>query len=137
MAVYPDCHDTCAGQDNHFASCDFGSSGASRWANCPLTPRLITQLNADVQGVPSAAEPLGGGQDPYWATESITAEPGPTGGLVHAALGYGGNPSTRTDLVVVVVNGRLLVDDVYCTGSNPSTSDAYAPGWLNRSNCHS
>jgi hypothetical protein len=29
----------------------------------------------------------------------------------------------------------LLVDDIYCTGSDPASGDAFADGWLTRSVC--
>lgn len=135
-AVYPACHSACQGQGTNYTVCDSGSS-SPRWADCPLTARLVTQLQADVQGVPSAAEPLGGGQDPYWATESVTSTPSVSGGVAHVVLGFGNGPSSHTDLVVVATNGQLLVDDLYCTSSNAATADAYAPGWLNRSTCQS
>jgi hypothetical protein len=36
---------------------------------------------------------------------------------------------------MVIQGNQVLVDDIYCTGQNPTTSDAYAPGWLSRSTC--
>lgn len=121
-----------------FTTCDAGSSGADVFALCPLTMRLLRQLQADVAGVPSAPDPLGGGQDPEWTDKTATAVPSATGGIVHVTLGSG--PATTTeklDLVVLLQGTRLLVDDLYCTGADPTAGDAYAPGWLDRSACTS
>ena len=119
-----------------FTTCDAGSSGADVFALCPLTPKLLAQLKADVAGVPSAPDPLGGGQDPEWTTEAVTATPSTTGGIAHVVLGFGAGTATeKYDLVVVIRGSQLLVDDIYCTGTDPVGSDVFAAGWLTRSVC--
>ncbi len=134
--LYPACTPAnCAG-DAMFTTCDASSSGPDVFAPCPLTMRLVTQLKSNVNGVASAPDPIGGGQDPEWITEAVTPVPSATGGVVHVTLGFG--PGTRTeryDLVVVLQGSRLLVDDLYCTGTDPAGADAFASGWLVRSTC--
>ncbi len=121
-----------------FTTCDAGSSGADVFAPCPLTPRLVTQLEDDVAGTPSAPDPLGGGQDPEWATEAFNAVPSSTGGIIHVSLGFGaGAAPEKIDLLVVVRGSALQVDDIYCTGTDPETADAFISGWLTRSVCSS
>jgi hypothetical protein len=118
-----------------FTTCDAGSSGPDVFASCPLTMRLVAQLKSDVNGVLSAPDPLGGGQDPQWTTEVVTATPSATGGIAHVALGFGSGTSTeRYDLVVILEGSQLLVDDIYCTGTDPA-GDVFAAGWLSRSVC--
>jgi len=98
----------------------------------------MTQLGNDVAGVVSAPDPLGGGQDPGWSTETFDPQPSSTGGTVHVSLGFGqGSPVEKIDLLVVLQGSDLLVDDIYCTGADPESTDAYAPGWLARSVCAS
>jgi hypothetical protein len=121
-----------------FTTCDAGSSGPDVFAPCPLTTRLVTQLKSEVDGVPSAPDPLGGGQDPEWITETVTATPSSTGGVAHVTLGFGPDTTTeKYDLVVIIQGSRLLVDDLYCTGSDPATGDVYAADWVDRSVCTS
>jgi hypothetical protein len=136
--VYPPCTpSTCAGAAQ-FTTCDAGSSGTDVFAPCPLTPRLATQLEDDVAGTPSAPDPLGGGQDPEWTTEVFNDAPSSTGGVVHASLGFGpGTAPEKIDLLVVLRGSDLQVDDIYCTGTDPETTDAFVPGWLTRSVCSS
>jgi hypothetical protein len=136
--MYPRCTaSTCAGTAM-FTTCDAGASGTNVFAGCPLTPRLVTQLENDVAGLVSAPDPLGGGQDPEWTTEAFNASPSSTGGVVHVALGFGqGEPAARIDLLVVLRGSDLLVDDIYCSGIEPDGADAYAPGWPERSVCSS
>lgn len=131
-AVYPACPSSCPTSGTSYTTCEAG--GSDLFAACPITDRLKAQLNKDIQGVPSAPDPLGGGQDPYWATETITADATATGGVAHVVLGNGSS-SNKTDLLIVVSGGKLLVDDIYCTSSDPATTDAYAAGWLDRSTC--
>jgi hypothetical protein len=53
-------------------------------------------------------------------------------------LGFGpGQIMATIDLVVVVQGSQLLVDDIYCTGTDPGGTDAYAAGWLTRAVCGS
>ena len=134
--VYPACTPAnCAG-DAMYTTCDAGSSGPDVFASCPLTAHSLAQIKHDVDGVPSAPDPLGGGQDPEWTTETVTASPSSTGGVVHVTLGFGpGTTTEEYDLVVILQGSKLLVDDLYCTGSDRSGGDVYASGWLNRSVC--
>jgi hypothetical protein len=134
--VYPPCTPAnCAG-DAMFTTCDAASSGPDVFAACPLTARLVAQLKSEVDGVASAPDPLGGGQDPEWTTQSVTTTPSPTGGIAHVVLGFGaGTTAERYDLLVIVQGSQLLVDDIYCTGSDPTADDVYAAGWVTRSVC--
>ncbi len=134
--VYPPCTPaTCAGS-SMFTTCDAGASGSDVFASCPFTPRLATQLHTDAAGAVSAPDPLGGGQDPEWTTETFAATPSRTGGVVHVLLGFGpGTNPEKLDLVVLLTGSQLLVDDIYCTGSDPATGDAFADGWITRSVC--
>ena len=134
--VYPACTPASCAGGAMFTTCDAGSSGSDVFASCPLTVRLAAQLTGDVAGIPSAADPLGGGQDPEWTTESVTATPTATGGIDHVTLGFGpGTTMEKHDLLIVVQGSKLVVDDLYCTGTEVDTTDAYAAGWLNRSVC--
>jgi hypothetical protein len=36
---------------------------------------------------------------------------------------------TAPAMLIVSSGGQLLVDDIYCAGTDPSTTDAYASGW--------
>ena len=118
-----------------FTTCDAASSDESDvFADCPITATLDIQLRDDVGASLRAADPLGGGQDPAWTTEKFTAEPSATGGIVEATLSAG-TASEKLDLVMVVQGSQLLVNDLYCAGSNPEGSDAMTPGWLARSTC--
>jgi hypothetical protein len=133
VLVYPRCAGTCTATGAIFTSCEINQSG-TLFSACPITVRLRTQLLKDVSGVVSAPDPLGGGQDPQWQTETISATPSAQGGVAHVILGFTDSTTHETyDLLIVVQSGRLLVDDIYCTGQSPSTTDAYASGWLNRS----
>jgi hypothetical protein len=136
--MYPACTaSTCAGSAI-FTTCDAGSSGTDVFAPCPLTTRLAAQLENEAAGTPSAADPLGGGQDPEWTTEAFNSLPSSTGGTIHVSLGFGsGTAPEKIDLVVVVQGSQLLVDDLYCTGTDPESTDAFQPGWLARSVCSS
>jgi hypothetical protein len=136
--VYPACTPAnCAG-DAMFTTCDASSSGPDVFAPCPLTSRLVTQLKSEVDGVASAPDPLGGGQDPEWITETVTATPSSTGGVADVTLGFGPGTTTESyDLVVILQGSQLVVDDLYCTGSDPATGDAYVAGWVDRSVCTS
>lgn len=136
--LYPACTPAnCAG-DALYTTCDASSSGPDVFAPCPLTTKLDSQLKSDVAGVASAPDPIGGGQDPEWLTEAVTAMPSPTGGVVQVTLGFGpGTAPEKYDLVVVLQGSQLLIDDIYCTGSDPTDSDVFAAGWLDRSVCTS
>jgi hypothetical protein len=136
--VYPACTAAnCAG-DAMYTTCDASSPGPNVFAPCPLTTKLDSQLQSVVDGVASAPDPIGGGQDPEWLTESVTAMPSATGGIVEVTLGLGpGTTPEKYDLVVILQGSQLLVDDIYCTGSDPTESDVYAAGWIDRSTCTS
>ena len=134
--VYPNCTPANCVGGAMFTTCDASSSGADVFASCPLTARLIAQLRQDVQGVPSAPDPIGGGQDPEWTTRTVTATPSATGGIAQVVLGFGpGTAPEKYDLVVIVQASQLLVDDLYCTGADASANDVFAPGWITRSVC--
>jgi len=121
-----------------FTTCDAAASSTDVFAGCPLTPKLATQLEDDVAGVANAPDPLGGGQNPEWATEAFSASPSATGGVVHVTLGFGtGAAPEKLDLLMVVQGSVLLVDDISCTGGAQNGTDAYSPGWLARSVCAS
>ena len=100
-----------------------------------MTPRLVSRLLTVFSGFISAPEPLGGGQDPEWPAESINADPNSTGGVAHVVLTKPASPGSHYDLVMVFSGGKLLADDLYCTGADPVTSSIYADGWMNRSGC--
>jgi hypothetical protein len=143
--TFPPCPDpVCVGHGAKFTTCDGGMTGSTPSATnifslCPFTARLEHQLMLDSQGGDSGGgggDPVGGGQDPEWPTEAITAGASPTGGLAEVTFVDGANVF-RTELVIVSSSGQLLVDDIYCTGTDPSTTDAYAPGWDGRAACTS
>jgi hypothetical protein len=137
-AVYPACTPAnCAG-DAMYTTCDASSPGPDVFAPCPLTTKLDSQLKSEVDGVASAPDPIGGGQDPEWLTETVTAMPSATGGIVEVTLGLGpGTTPEKYDLVVILQGSQLLVDDIYCAGSDPTDADVYAAGWIDRSTCTS
>ena len=116
-------------------ACDNAYGGPSRYTHCPVTQRLNDRLIDVFSGFLSAPEPLGGGQDPEWATESISAETGGTGGVAHVALAKPNSAPSRYDLIIIRQGGKLLVDDVYCTGADAKTSSIYLDGWMDRYGC--
>jgi len=62
--------------------------------------------------------------------------PSSAGGIAHVVLGFGaGTAMERYDLVVIVHGSQLLVDDIDCTGTDPTAGDVYADGWVARSVC--
>jgi len=133
--VYPPCTtDVCQGHGTSFTTCT--GAGPNIYSACPLTARLAAQLLKDISGVASAPDVLGGGQDPEWESETLTGVTSASGGVVHVVLGAG-SLLYKTDLVIVMQSGNLLVDDLYCTGADLSTTDAYAAGWVARSPCES
>lgn len=140
-AVYPACVAPTCATGAKFTTCDSGYSGqqgvmGDKLTTCPLTSRLLQQLETVTAGVANAPDPLGGGQGQQFVSESFTAAPGANGGTVHAVLTpTGGGASATTDLVFVAGGAKLLLDDVYCTGKDPSTTDVYATGWLTRATC--
>jgi hypothetical protein len=122
-------------EGGRYVTCDNGYGGPARYSHCPVTVRLNDRLLTVFSGFISAPEPLGGGQDPEWATESITADLSGTGGVAHVVLTKPGSQSSRYDLVIVRSEGNLLVDDLYCTKTDPATSSIYVAGWMNRFGC--
>ena len=140
--VYPPClASTCSARGATFTTCDSGGLSGSvgamgdTLAPCPLTDRMRQQLQADTDGVTSAPDPLGGGQEELFTSESFTEEPSGTGGVVHASLVAVGGGTAKTDLVFANNGSGLQLDDVYCTGHDRATTDAYAAGWLTRATC--
>ncbi len=71
---------------------------------------------------------------PNGQTSSSTTETTQTGAIAHVVFIDGSNVF-KTDLVIITSGAQLLVDDIYCTGQDPSTTDAYASGWDVRSVC--
>ena len=141
--VFPPCPDPlCVGHATLFTTCDSGMtattpSPANRFSVCPFTARLAHQLTVDSQGGDSGGgpcDPVGGCQDPEWPTSSITIETTRTGAIAHVVFIDGSNVF-KTDLVIITSGAQLRVDDIYCTGQDPSTTDAYASGWDVRSVC--
>jgi len=122
-------------EGGRYVTCDSGFSGSTRYSHCPVTARLNDRLLTVFSGSISAPEPLGGGQDPEWPMESISSDLSGTGGVAHVELAKPGSPSSRYDLVIHRTQGKLLVDDIYCTKADPSTSSIYQTGWMNRSGC--
>lgn len=138
--VFPPCTQAlCASQGTKYTTCDSGMTAATPIAGnvyglCPFTARLAHQLMLDAQ--PTGPDLVGGGSDPAWPVESITATVSASGGVAQVTLSAGTNVFT-TDLVIISSGTQLLVDDIYCGGQNPSTTDAYAPGWSARATCAS
>jgi hypothetical protein len=109
-------------KSNVYADCAW-FSGPWEYSHCPLSPRLRAYFQQHMYGlcrVCTQGSP----------TRTMTAEPTPTGGVVHVAL-YSG--LLRLDLIMVKTGGQYLVDDARCTGGGPETSiynptpDAPAP----------
>jgi hypothetical protein len=122
-------------EGGRYVTCDNGYGGPARYSHCPVTVRLNDRLLTVFSGFISAPEPLGGGQDPEWATESITADLSGSGGVAHVVLTKPGSQPSRYDLVIHKSGGNLLVDDIYCTKADPATSSIYEAGWMNRFGC--
>jgi hypothetical protein len=58
--------------------------------------------------------------------------------VVAVTLGFGpGTTPEKYDLVVVLDGSQLLVDDIYCAGADPTDTDVYSAGWIDRSTCTS
>ena len=123
--VYPACG------ANHCVTLDGAYTTCGPLTSCPITPRLLAQFqDICTAWVHDCPDMFGGGQDPVWATESITAEPSGSGGVAQVVLGYPGQADWNVDLVIVSSGGELLVDDIYPTGGDPATSDAYSGDWM-------
>lgn len=127
--VYPSCGaDHCFTEGVNFTTCDGGFLSPP---SCPATPRLSAQFDTICAAwVHDCPDMFGGGQDPVWATESLASDPSGTGGVAHVILGYPGLSDFKVDLVIVSSRGELLVDDLYPTGDDPATSDAYSGNWM-------
>jgi hypothetical protein len=106
----------------NFTTCADGGFDA-----CPLTPRLRNYL----KGVRSSVSLLGGGQNPAWATRTITVSQMGTGGVAHVVLEDSPRPAEHKDLLIAQVAGEVLVDDIYCTGQDPTVTSIYGPNWAN------
>ena len=139
--TFPECgHQSCRATGSKFTTCDGGETGktvTSRFSLCPFTARLDAQLGLDANGGDAGggpADPVGGAQDPEWPTQSVTATPSSTGGTATVTSVDGVN-TFDTVLVIVRSGGHFLVDDIYCAGTNPTTTDAYAAGWDLRAAC--
>ena len=86
----------------YFGSCDVRGT----FTTCPFTERLQARLGAEKQVLMRADNPS--------PTRAVSAEvTGPDGGIVHVSLFSG---RERLDLVVVRRDGRLLIDDSFCSG---------------------
>ncbi len=127
--VYPACGaNGCFTGGTAYTTCDGGFVSPIA---CPTTPRLQMRFDAICAAwVHDCPDMFGGGQDPLWATESISADPGGTGGVAHVVLGEPGLADWDVDLVIVSSAGQLLVDDIYPTGDAQATSDAYSGNWM-------
>jgi hypothetical protein len=121
-------------ESGQYVTCDSGHGGPTRYANCPVTPRLMNRL-LTVNTGPGAPEPLGGGQDPVWQSETITTDASGLAAVAHVVLSNPGSPPNRYDLVMVSSASGLLVDDIYCTGTDRATSSIYVDGWSTREAC--
>jgi hypothetical protein len=96
---------------NVYADCAW-AAGIWGYSVCPISPRLNAYFQRHMYAlcrVCTQGSP----------TRTMTAEPTPTGGIVHVSL-YDG--LLRLDLIMVTVNGQYLVDDSVCTGGGPETS---------------
>jgi hypothetical protein len=82
-------------------------------SKCPITARLKKRLT-------QAGITLCQCENPAPSIEA-TGTPTETGGIAHVVLGYQPN-QIKMDLVIVLVGGKLLVDDELCTGGDASTS---------------
>jgi len=87
--------------------------------DCPITPRLATRADELVK-IESVYKT---GSVDIWCRcqqyidVKITAEVTPAGGTAHVASG-----SLKMDFIMVLQDGKLLLDDTQCTGGGPSTS---------------
>jgi hypothetical protein len=100
-----------------------GSPNSCPYLDCPITPRLATRM-AELIKIQSGYK-TGGGD--LWCrcqnsapTPTITAEVTAGGGTATVDFGLGG--SYKVDFLMVVQDGKLLLDDTQCTEVGPSTS---------------
>ena len=93
---------------------------------CPITRRLAARVFAVATphpGVeqPGPADPFCRCQNPGSRSMSVAGEVTAAGGVAHVTLYPDAHP-IRIDLVMLEQDGRLLVDDMRCTGGGPATS---------------
>ena len=87
--------------------------------DCPITPRLATRADELVKiesGYKTGSVDIWCRCQQYFDVK-ITAEVTPAGGTAHVASG-----SLKMDFIMVLQDGKLLLDDTQCTGGGPSTS---------------
>jgi hypothetical protein len=92
-------------------------------SGCPVTQRLVDRIMVLIRpnpGGPGPGDPWCGCQNPP-DSFSIQGEPTTTGGTAHVTLNYG-DKANRLDLVEVWQDGRLLADDLRCTGRGEESS---------------
>jgi hypothetical protein len=110
---------------NHFW---FGQSpNPCQVLDCPITPRLAARM-AELIKIQSGYKT---GTVDLWCRcqngsgQTITGEVTRDGGIAHVTWDTG----LKMDFLMVVQDGRLLVDDTQCTGLGPTTS-IYGPEGL-------
>ena len=95
--------------------------------SCPITPRLAARV-AELFKLESGSKT---GNGDLWCRcqnglgQTITGEVTPDGGIAQATWDTG----LKMDFLMVVQDGRLLVDDTQCTGLGPASS-LYGPEGL-------
>ncbi len=91
---------------------------------CPITQRLAARVFAvpspNAVG-PGPYSPFCRCQNPASRAMTVTGELADSGGVAHVAL-YPDVHAIRVDLIMVSQSGKLLVDDMQCTGKGASTS---------------
>ena len=112
----------------------FGQSpNPCRVLNCPITPRLAARM-AELIKIQSGYKT---GTVDLWCRcqngsgQTITGEVTPDGGIAHVTWDTG----LKLDFLMVVQDGRLLVDDTQCTALGPTTS-IYGPAGLDPCESH-
>ncbi len=91
---------------------------------CPITQRLAARVFAvpSPHAVgPGPYSPFCRCQNPGSRSMTVTGELTESGGVAHVTL-YPDVRPTKLDLIMVSQSGKLLVDDMQCTGKGPSTS---------------
>ena len=91
---------------------------------CPITQRLAAKVFAvpspNAVG-PGPFSPFCRCQNPGSRSMTVTGELTDSGGVAHVAL-YPDVHPIKLDLIMVSQSGKLLVDDMQCTGKGASTS---------------
>src|SRR5205814_3834431 len=96
-----------------------GTNGYCPYLECPITPRLATRM-AELIKIQSGYK-TGGGD--LWCRcqnggpQTVTAEVTPAGGIATVDFGWG-----KMDFLMVLQDGKLLLDDTQCAGVGPSSS---------------